>query len=194
MFSRKIILVGYFFAILFAQRENRIFWDGSNWNRISIQLGKGRIKYFDWKESSEVEKNKKDYPLILTTSRVLQHYNAATMTRRTSNIEIVDEDILLVHPIDANKRELNTGDVARLYSGRGEVSLKVEVTDKVKEGVVFTTFHFPEHMVNMVTGHGKDEETKCAEYKVSSVEVQKISNMFKTEVDTNKDSAEVKRA
>ena len=116
------------------------------------------------------------------------------MTRRTSNIEIVDEDILLVHPIDANKRELNTGDVARLYSGRGEVSLKVEVTDKVKEGVVFTTFHFPEHMVNMVTGHGKDEETKCAEYKVSSVEVQKISNMFKTEVDTNKDSAEVKRA
>jgi len=159
-----------------------------------FKLGKGRIKYFDWKESSEVEKNKKDYPLILTTSRVLQHYNAATMTRRTSNIEIVDEDILLVHPIDANKRELNTGDVARLYSGRGEVSLKVEVTDKVKEGVVFTTFHFPEHMVNMVTGHGKDEETKCAEYKVSSVEVQKISNMFKTEVDTNKDSAEVKRA
>jgi formate dehydrogenase major subunit len=46
----------------------------------------------------------------------------------------------------------------------------------------------------MVTGHGKDEETKCAEYKVSSVEVQKISNMFKTEVGTNKDSAEVKRA
>ena len=46
--------------------------------------------------------------------------------------------------------------------------------DKVKEGIVFTTFHFPEHMVNMVTGHGKDEETMCAEYKVSSVQVQKI--------------------
>jgi len=42
--------------------------------------------------------------------------------------------------------------------GRGEVALKVEVTDKVKEGIVFTTFHFPEHMVNMVTGHGKDEK------------------------------------
>ena len=156
-----------------------------------FKLGKGRIKYFDWKESSKIEKNKKDYPLILTTSRVLQHYNASTMTRRTKNINIVDEDVLLVHPKDAKYRELNTGDVARLYSGRGEVSLKVEVTDKVKEGIVFTTFHFPEHMVNMVTGHGKDEETMCAEYKVSFVEVQKISNKFKTEVVVEKKQAEV---
>ena len=156
-----------------------------------FKLGKGRIKYFDWKESSEIEKNKKDFPLILTTSRVLQHYNAATMTRRTNNLAIVDEDILEIHPKDAKFRELNTGDVARLYSGRGEVSLKVQVTDRVKEGIVFTTFHFPEHMVNMVTGHGKDEETMCAEYKVSSVEVQKISNKFKTEVVAEKDQAQV---
>jgi len=145
-----------------------------------FKLGKGRLKYFDWEESSEIDKNKKDYPLILTTSRVLQHYNAATMTRRTSNIDIVNEDILLVHPKDAKYRELNTGNIARLYSRRGEVALKIKVTDKVKKGVVFTTFHFPEHMVNMVTGHGKDKETKCAEYKVSSVEIQKISNKFKT--------------
>ena len=156
-----------------------------------FKLGKGRFKYFDFKESAEIKNNQKNYPLILTTSRVLQHYNAATMTRRTNNIDIVDEDILLLNPKDAEYRDLNTGDVARLYSGRGEVSLKVEVTDKVKEGVVFTTFHFPEHMVNMVTGNGRDEETMCAEYKVSSVEVQKISNKFKTEVDTNKDRAEV---
>ena len=88
-------------------------------------------------------------------------------------------------------RDLNTGDIGRLYSGRGEVALKVEVTDKVKEGIVYTTFHFPEHMVNMVTGHGKDEETMCAEYKVSSVEVQKISNQFKTEVKPKEHQAEV---
>ena len=119
-------------------------------------------------------------------------YNAATMTRRTNNIDMVDEDILLVHPKDAKYRELNTGDIARLYSGRGEVALKVEVNDKVKEGVVFTTFHFPEHMVNMVTGHGKDEETQCAEYKVSSVEVQKISNQFKTNHYSEENTVEIK--
>ena len=113
------------------------------------------------------------------------------MTRRTKNLKIVDEDILLLHPNDAKSRELNSGDIARLYSGRGEVSLKVEVTDKVKEGIVFTTFHFPEHMVNMVTGHGKDEETMCAEYKVSSVQVQKISNQFKTEIQPKENQAEV---
>ena len=156
-----------------------------------FKLGRGRLKNFDWKESTEIETNKKEYPLILTTSRVLQHYNAATMTRRTSNINIVDEDVLLVHPKDAADRDLNTGDIGRLYSGRGEVALKVEVTDKVKEGIVFTTFHFPEHMVNMVTGHGKDEETMCAEYKVSSVQVQKISNQFKTEIQPKENQAEV---
>ena len=157
-----------------------------------FKLGKGRLKSFNWQESTELKNNKKEYPLILTTSRVLQHYNAATMTRRTKNLKIVDEDILLLHPSDAKSRELNSGDIARLYSGRGEVSLKVEVTDKVKEGIVFTTFHFPEHMVNMVTGDGKDEETKCAEYKVSAVNVQKISNKFKTEITPKEKEAEVR--
>ena len=157
-----------------------------------FKLGKGRLKSFHWQESTELKNNKKEYPLILTTSRVLQHYNAATMTRRTKNLKIVDEDILLIHPNDAKTRELSSGDIARLYSGRGEVSLKVEVTDKVKEGIVFTTFHFPEHMVNMVTGDGKDEETKCAEYKVSAVNVQKISNKFKTEITLKETEAEVR--
>jgi len=144
----------------------------------TFKLGKGQLKNFDWKESAEITNNQKEYPLILTTSRALQHYNCGTMTRRTNNIDLMDEDILLIHPKDAAQRDLITGDFGRLYSGRGKVDLKVEVTDKVKQGVVFTTFHFPEHMVNMVTGHGKDEETMCAEYKVSSVEIKKISNRF----------------
>ncbi len=144
----------------------------------TFKLGKGQIKYFDWKETNELIENKKEFPLILTTSRVLQHYNAATMTRRTNNLKIVDKDTLLVNPEDAKKRDLTTGDRARLYSARGEVNLVVEVTNKVKKGIVFTTFHFPEHMVNMVTGHEKDEETMCAEYKVSAVQVQKTSNIF----------------
>ena len=144
----------------------------------TFKLGKGQIKYFDWKETNELIENKKEFPLILTTSRVLQHYNAATMTRRTNNLKIVDKDTLLVNPEDAKKRDLTTGDRARLYSARGEVNLVVEVTNNVKKGIVFTTFHFPEHMVNMVTGHEKDEETMCAEYKVSAVQIQKTSNIF----------------
>ena len=158
----------------------------------TFKLGKGQLKNFDWKESAEITNNQKEYPLILTTSRALQHYNCGTMTRRTNNIELMDEDILLIHPKDAAQRDLITGDFGRLYSGRGKVDLKVEVTDKVKQGVVFTTFHFPEHMVNMVTGHGKDEETMCAEYKVSSVEIKKISNRFEPKEKENKYQVQVK--
>ena len=65
-------------------------------------------------ESTEIETNKKEYPLILTTSRVLQHYNASTMTRRTKNINIVDEDVLLIHPKDAAHRDINSGDIGCL--------------------------------------------------------------------------------
>ncbi|GIS77858.1 MAG: hypothetical protein CM1200mP13_12170 [Candidatus Pelagibacterales bacterium] len=88
-------------------------------------------------------------------------------------------------------RDLNTGDIGRLYSGRGEVALKLKGFRKgFKKGIVFTTSIFPEHMVNMVTGHGKMKK-QCGEYKVSSVEVQKISNQFKTEVKPKENQAEV---
>ena len=156
----------------------------------TFSIGKGQFKNFDWKESTELTNNQKEYPLILTTSRALQHYNCGTMTRRTNNVDILAEDILLMNPKDAEKRDIITGDFAQLYSGRGSVNLKVEVTEKTKEGIVFTTFHFPEHMVNMVTGEGKDEETMCAEYKVSAVEVRKISNRF--EAKENEHRVEVK--
>ena len=156
----------------------------------TFSIGKGQFKNFDWKESTELTNNQKEYPLILTTSRALQHYNCGTMTRRTNNVDILAEDILLMNPKDAEKRDIITGDFAQLYSGRGSVNLKVEVTEKTKEGIVFTTFHFPEHMVNMVTGEGKDEERLCAEYKVSAVEVRKISNRF--EAKENEHRVEVK--
>jgi formate dehydrogenase major subunit len=156
----------------------------------TFSIGKGQFKNFDWKESTELTNNQKEFPLILTTSRALQHYNCGTMTRRTNNVDIMVEDILLMNKKDADKRDIITGDFAQLFSGRGSVNLKVEVTDKTKEGIVFTTFHFPEHMVNMVTGEGKDEETMCAEYKVSAVEVRKISNRF--EAKENEHRVEVK--
>lgn len=136
--------------------------------------GKGKLHYFDWKESHEIETNGKEFPLILTTSRVLQHYNAATMTRRTANEQIVSEDILLINPVDASVRNIKTGDKSRLFSRRGEVTLTTEVSDKVKPGVVFTTFHFPEHMVNNVTSSECDSETMCPEYKVVAVNIEKI--------------------
>ncbi|MBL4865963.1 MAG: formate dehydrogenase subunit alpha [Pseudomonadales bacterium] len=139
-----------------------------------FKRGKGRFHFFPFEETTELTDNAGEYPMILTTSRVLQHYNAATMTRRTENSEIVDEDILLINPKDARKKGLKTGDTARLFSERGEVSLTVEVSKKVKPNIVFTTFHFPEQMVNNVTSNVVDEETHCPEFKVVAVDIEKV--------------------
>ena len=140
-----------------------------------FKRGKGKFHYYDWRESEELVKHKNEYPFILTTGRELQHYNCATMTRRTSNVEILPKDIIMINPKDAKAKQLLTGDRATLKSDRGEITLDVEVTDRVKRGVVRTTFHFPEVLINEVTSAVTDEETKCPEYKVVAVDVLKAS-------------------
>lgn len=97
------------------------------------------------------------------------------MTRRTGNGAIVTEDVLSINPADAKKKKISTGDKVRLFSARGEVALHAIVTDEVKPGILYTTFHFPEAMVNNVTGPGCDADTLCPEYKVVAVDVERIS-------------------
>ncbi|MBT68040.1 MAG: formate dehydrogenase subunit alpha [Thiotrichales bacterium] len=140
-----------------------------------FKRGKGKFHYYDWRESEELLKHKNEYPFILTTSRELQHYNCATMTRRTANAEILPKDVLMLNPKDAKAKDLISGDRATLKSDRGEITLDVEVTDRVKRGVVRTTFHFPEVLINEVTSGVTDEETKCPEYKIVAVDVLKAS-------------------
>ncbi|MGB1150165.1 MAG: molybdopterin oxidoreductase family protein, partial [Candidatus Pseudothioglobus sp.] len=140
-----------------------------------FKRGKGKFHYHDWKESEELTKHKNEYPFILTTSRELQHYNCATMTRRTSNVNILTKDVIMLNPKDAKAKDLSSGDRATLKSDRGEITLDVEVTDRVKKGVVRTTFHFPEVLINEVTSGVTDEETKCPEYKIVAVDVLKAS-------------------
>jgi formate dehydrogenase alpha subunit len=138
-----------------------------------FKRGKGKFHYHDWKESEELTKHKNEYPFILTTSRELQHYNCATMTRRTSNVQILTKDVIMLNPKDAKAKDLISGDRATLKSDRGEITLDVEVTDRVKRGVIRTTFHFPEVLINEVTSAVTDEETKCPEYKIVAVDILK---------------------
>ena len=135
----------------------------------SFKRGLGKFHFYEFEESVEVEKHGKDFPYILTTSRNLEHYNAGTMTRRTSNEEIVSEDILLINSQDAKEKQVENNAKVRLFSARGEIELTAQISDKVRAGVLFTTFHFPELMINRVTGDVTDRETKCPEYKVVSV-------------------------
>lgn len=139
-----------------------------------FRRGKGKFHYFDWVESAELVENSDKFPFILTTSRVLEHYNAATMTRRSGNEKIVDKDLLLINPEDARRKNIKNNSQVRLASERGEIELQVELSATVKPGILFTTFHFPELMVNRVTGDVCDTETMCPEYKVVAVDIHAV--------------------
>lgn len=136
--------------------------------------GLGHFHFFAWEESGELTTNGREFPFILTTGRLLEHYNCGTMTRRTGNGEIVTRDVLSINPADARKKGITTGDTVLLFSARGEVELEASVTEDVKPGILYTTFHFPEAMVNNVTGGGCDGDTLCPEYKVVAADVEKI--------------------
>jgi formate dehydrogenase major subunit len=139
----------------------------------TFKRGKGKFHYFDWVETTELTENQEDYPYILTTGRILEHYNCGTMTRRTANKDIVMEDILTINPVNAREKGITDNDKVRIYSPRGEAILKASVSEDVKPGIVFTTFHFPEIMVNNITGNVHDEESMCPEYKVVAVDFEK---------------------
>ncbi|HRG67903.1 MAG: formate dehydrogenase subunit alpha [Saprospiraceae bacterium] len=139
----------------------------------SFKRGKGKFEFKEYVESPEIIENMDEYPLILTTNRVLEHYNAGTMTRRTGNVEIIQEDLVLIHPQDAAMYQINEHDPVLIESARGKITIKAHLTDEVKQGVISTTFHFPELFVNIVTSDVSDSIAKCPEFKVVCVKIKK---------------------
>lgn len=131
--------------------------------------GKGKFVVTDYIPTDE--KTGPRFPLLLTTGRILSQYNVGAQTRRTANVVWHAEDVLEMHPVDAEDRGLHDGDWARLASRAGETALRVRVTDRVAPGVVYTTFHHPATQANVITTDYSDWATNCPEYKVTAVQV-----------------------
>ena len=144
-----------------------------------FKRGKGKFEYFEFKESKEVETYEKDYPFIITTNRELEHYNCGTMTRRTNNVDILTEDVLLIHPDDAASNKIAEGDMVCVESPRGKVDIKARISDEMKPGILSSTFHFPEIMLNIITSDEHCSEAMCPEYKVVSCRIRKSKGKFK---------------
>ena len=142
----------------------------------TFKRGLGKFHFFDFKESKEIERHGGQYPFILTTGRLLEHYNCGTMTRRTGNAEIVKEDTLAIHPEDAARKGIEDGDEVVVRSARGEIPMLARISGEVKPGVLYCTFHFPEVLVNIVTSSECDEDTMCPEYKVVAVDIAKAES------------------
>jgi formate dehydrogenase major subunit len=111
------------------------------------------------------------FPLLLTTGRILSQYNVGAQTRRTANVVWHDQDVLEIHPHDAETRGIKEGDWVRLASRAGDTTLRAVLTDRVSPGVVYTTFHHPTTQANVVTTDNSDWATNCPEYKVTAVQV-----------------------
>jgi len=117
------------------------------------------------------ERTNRKFPLLLTTGRTLTQYNVGAQTRRTENVVWYKEDLLEIHPHDAETRGINDGDRVSLTSRKGDITLSAKITGRVQPGVVYTTFHDPETGANVVTTEYSDWATSCPEYKVTAVQV-----------------------
>jgi formate dehydrogenase major subunit len=131
--------------------------------------GKGHFVITEYVATEE--KSTSRFPLLLTTGRILSQYNVGAQTRRTGNVAWHKEDLLEIHPHDAELRGVRDGDWVKLQSRAGATSLRAKITERVAPGVVYTTFHHPGTQTNVVTTEFSDWATNCPEYKVTAVQI-----------------------
>jgi formate dehydrogenase major subunit len=134
--------------------------------------GKGRFVETVYVPTSE--RSTRKFPLILTTGRILSQYNVGAQTRRTANVAWHAEDVLEIHPHDAEVRGVTDGDLVALSSRVGRTELRARISDRMPVGVCYTTFHHPVSGANVVTTDNSDWATNCPEYKVTAVQVDLV--------------------
>lgn len=137
--------------------------------------GKGRFMITEFVPTEERTSAK--FPLILTTGRILSQYNVGAQTRRTENNRWMSEDVLEIHPADAETRGIRDGDWVAVRSRKGETSLRAQISERMTPGVIYTTFHHPDTGTNVVTTELSDWATECPEYKVTAVEAAPANHL-----------------
>lgn len=142
-------------------------------HRDKFTRGLGRFMPVDWLPPAE--QPDEEYPLVLTTGRVLYHYHTGSLSRRSKGLaEFYPEGKVEIHPEDACRLGIADGSLAQVSSRRGRVTVKAEVTERTQPGVVFMTFHFAESAANVLTSAALDPVAKIPEYKVCAVRVEPL--------------------
>ncbi len=135
----------------------------------SFPRGRGKFHTLDY--VPVMEEADDEYPFILTTGRVLEHWHGGTMTRNSSLNEAYPEARVDIHPADAEIHGIRNGDPVKVQSRRGEVVLRATVTEKTSVGVLFIPFHFAEAAANLLTNDALDPQAKIPEFKACAVQV-----------------------
>ena len=153
--------------------------------------GKGKFMLTDYVPTEE--RTGPRFPLLLTTGRILSQYNVGAQTRRTSNNVWHNEDVLEIHPFDAEQRGIQDGDLVMLASRAGDIAVRAEVSERMQPGVVYTTFHHAKTGANVITTDNSDWATNCPEYKVTAVEVRRTNHYSEWQERNNREEIEMKR-
>lgn len=153
--------------------------------------GKGKFMITDYVPTEERAGPR--FPLLLTTGRILSQYNVGAQTRRTENSRWHQEDVLEIHPFDAESRGIKSGDLVSVASRAGDIALHAEITDRVQPGVVYTTFHHSVTGANVITTDNSDWATNCPEYKVTAVEVRRTNHYSQWQERNNEEDKIMRR-
>ncbi len=138
------------------------------------EFTRGKGRFMETMYVPTTERSTRKYPLILTTGRILSQYNVGAQTRRTANVAWHPEDILELHPHDAEVRGISDGDTVSLASRVGRTTLHARLSERIPVGVCYTTFHHPVTGANVITTDNSDWATNCPEYKVTAVQVDLV--------------------
>ena len=159
-------------------KEGGLFWPCSDPDHLGTPIlyteafrtpdGRGRLVPVAYRPP--VEEASADFPFVLTTGRVVMHYNAGSMTHRSEPLSRrVPEVFVEINPKDAERLGTAQGEKVEVATLRGQVEARAEVTERVTEGVVFIPFHFPE--ANVLTTDALDPEARIPEYKVAACRI-----------------------
>jgi formate dehydrogenase alpha subunit len=136
--------------------------------------GLGHFSAVEFKEPAEAPDE--EYPLTLTTGRIMFHFHTGSMTRRSEKLDReVPEGYVEVSPEDADRLGLGKSERVRVVSRRGEIETKAWITRRVPPGIVFIPFHFAEAAANVLTNPALDPVAKIPEYKVAAVRIEKVA-------------------
>jgi formate dehydrogenase major subunit len=136
---------------------------------------RGKATFIAVEYLSPGEEPMEAYPFVLVTGRVLEHYCSGAQTRRTRIMDLMDHNVLEIHPEDARRLTLRNGQSVKVVSARSETVLPVLLSKRVAPGQLFTTFHFPQDNLNALLSSSADEASKCPEYKVCTVRLEKVN-------------------
>jgi predicted molibdopterin-dependent oxidoreductase YjgC len=139
----------------------------------SFPIGKAKFFPLDYRPIDEPPDQ--EFPLVLNTGRVLEHWHGGTLTRNSWMDDLFSQALVEINPVDAEVFNIEHLDVVKVKSRRGEVILRANVTEKTTPGVVFIPFHFAEAAANFLTNDALDPEALIPEFKACAVKIEKTS-------------------